>query len=58
MKKLYIKPTTAVHKLELNKFVCGSPLGRSEGYASKSGTVLSREINYWDDEEEEFKFEY
>lgn len=58
MKKLYIKPTTAVHKLELNKFVCGSPLGRSEGNAIKGREVLSREINYWDDEEEEFKFEY
>jgi len=54
MKKLYIKPTTAVLKLRLNKFIC---LSKVEGFATNS-EVLSREINYWDDEEEEFKFEY
>jgi len=52
MKKLYIKPTTAVHKLELNKFVCGSPLGRSEGNAIKGREVLSRRNDYWDDEDD------
>ena len=55
MKQKYIKPTTAIVKLRLNKFIC---LSQGEGFAKKDGTVLSREINYWDDEEEEFKFEY
>lgn len=55
MKQKYIKPTTATVKLRLNKFIC---LSQGQGFASKDGTVLSREINYWDDEEEEFKFEY
>ena len=54
MKQKYIKPTTAIVKLRLNKFIC---LSKVEGvFADKEGIVLSRRNRYWDDEEDDFDF--
>ena len=53
MKQKYIKPTTAIVKLRLNKFIC---LSRFDTPASSTGEVLSRRNRYWDDEEDEFDF--
>lgn len=57
MKKLYISPEAKIVKIHTSHMIALSQQNFHEN-VGKKGTVLSREINYWDDEEEEFKFEY